>query len=707
MSFRRVPFVRFQQSETDCGIACVSMLLASFGRRASMENLRDMVSWGRDGTSVAAITELLEGLGVRYAVESVDDIGYFRRDDFEGPCMVHWRFSHWVVVEGAGRKGFSVVDPQRGRYMVSPEEYSSSFTGILIRIVGTDYERVGRLARLRSLISRMRSIGGVFIPFVDRKRLGLSVAAALIVQAIPGLGAWLTATLFSRMSVGLDRDTAITCCLSLLAFGIGSGLAMFSRGIASAQLGADLRMSIGVRLLSAFLNASFRYVQGRSIGDVVNRIVGVQVVQNLLSNVLLTVMFDLTSTVVYVVVLLLLWTEAGVYVCLLLVAYAVFLFFSGRRMYHLSVASVNAASTAQSELVGICSAAEAIKLAQAERRISSNWRFTLGQEVFREYRFLRFQAMLQAAGVFVQQVLPLCILVYGAFRFTQGSVSIGLIAGVNSLLGSLFGSAMMISYTAQQILSSGVVLERVRDLLHAPQEISRDMSSEGIGAATFSQSLTLSHVVKRYGGSSYPVLSDVSLTVRPGDFIGIKGRTGAGKTTLLRTIVCLEDIEGGDIRFDGVSKDELTVMSVRSLFGVVSQEPQIMAGSLRYNLTLGVDGVFSDDLLFEALEVVELAQEVRMMPMGLDTVIGDSGAGLSGGQCQRLAIGRAVLRDCSVLVLDEATSALDLSTEVAVVSKLRRRGVAVICATHRDSTLRSADAVYELAGGKLTRVCLC
>lgn len=704
MSFRCVPFVRFQQSETGCGIACISMLLAYFGRRISIEDLRDMVSWGRDGTSVAAITELLERLSVRYTVEGVDDIDYFRSDKFEGPCMVHWRFSHWVIVEGAGRKGFSVVDPQRGRYIVSPEEYSNSFTGVLIRIVETDHKRVGRLVRLRSLIYHGRSISRVFIPFIDRKRLVLSVAAALVVQTIPGLGAWLTATLFSRMSVGLDKSTAIICCLSLFTFGVGSGLAMLSRGIASAQLGADLRMSIGVRLLSSFLNASFRYVQGQSIGDIVNRIVGVQVVQNLLSNVLLTVMFDLTSTVVYVVALLLLWTEAGVYVCLLLVIYAVFLFFSGRRMYHLSVASVNAASTAQSELVGICSAVEAIKLAQAERRISEDWRVSLGSEVFREYKFLRFQAMLQGVGVFVQQVLPLCILVYGLFRFTQGSVSIGLITGVNSLLGSLFGSAMMISYTAQQILSSGVVLERVRDLLHMPQEVPRDAFTEGVGNATFSQSLTLSHIVKRYGGSSYPVLSDVSLTVQPGDFIGIKGRTGAGKTTLLRTIVGLEEIDDGDIRFDGVNKDELTVMSVRSLFGVVSQEPQIMAGSLRHNLTLGVDGVFSDDLLFEALDLVGLSREVRMMPMGLDTVVGDSGAGLSGGQCQRLAIGRAVLRDCSVLVLDEATSALDVATEMAVIGRLRRRGVAVICATHRDSTLRWADAVYELAGGKLTRV---
>ncbi|WP_158247599.1 ATP-binding cassette domain-containing protein [Actinomyces qiguomingii] len=210
--------------------------------------------------------------------------------------------------------------------------------------------------------------------------------------------------------------------------------------------------------------------------------------------------------------------------------------------------------------------------------------------------------------------------------------------------------------------------------------------------------------MKQYGGSSYPVLRDVSLTVRPGDYIGIKGRTGAGKTTLLRAIVCLEEIDEGRIEFDGVGKEELTLASVRALFGVVSQDSQVIAGSLGFNLTLGVEDAYSDEALFEVLDLVELSGEVRMMPMGLDTVVGDSGAGLSGGQRQRLAIGRAVLRDCSVLVLDEATSALDVSMEMKVISSLRSRGIAVICATHRDSTLRSADAVYELDGGVLKRV---
>ncbi|WP_243118539.1 peptidase domain-containing ABC transporter [Actinomyces wuliandei] len=703
MSFRRVPFVRFQQSETDCGLACVSMLLASFGRGVSMEALREMVSWGRDGTSVAAITELFDKLAVHYVVEQIDDISYFSGSEFRGPCIVYWRFSHWVVVEGASRRGFAVVDPQRGRYMVSVEEYSRSFTGILIRVVDTSSQRFSRLARLGAAIQRSCSAGRLFFRFVDRPRLLLSIAAAFVVQAVPALGAWLTATLFGRVTLGLNYDTFVVCCLSLLAFGLGSGLAMLARGVASAQLGASVRMSVSSQLLSAFLNASFRYVQGRSIGDVVNRIVGVQVVQNLVANVLLMAIFDLGSMLVSVVVLALLWTEVGACVCIVLTLYAFFLFFSGRRLYHLSMASVNAASSAQGQLVGICAAAEAIKLAQAEHRVSSSWAGSLGAEVLSEYMFSRFQSVVQAVGIFVQQVLPLCILAYGLLMFTQGGVSIGLIAGVNSLLGSVLGSAMMISYSAQQILTSGVALERVRDLLSAPQESSKAVSGGEVGDATFRRSLTLSNVVKRYGGSSAPVLRDVSLTVKPGDFIGIKGRTGSGKTTLLRTVIGLENIDGGDIKFDGVSKDMLTVKSVRSLFGVVSQDPQIMAGSLRYNLLLGVEDSFSDDLLFQALDVVELSHEVRMMPMELDTVVGDAGVGISGGQRQRLAIARAVLRDCSVMVLDEATSALDVSTEMVVIDRLRRRGMAVICATHRDSTLRSADAVYEISGGRLMR----
>ncbi len=205
----------------------------------------------------------------------------------------------------------------------------------------------------------------------------------------------------------------------------------------------------------------------------------------------------------------------------------------------------------------------------------------------------------------------------------------------------------------------------------------------------------------RFSYGDTPVLNGVSLKIQPGEKVALVGASGGGKSTLVQVILGLYPPQSGTVRFDGVPMTEIGLEVVRSHVATVLQHPALFNDSVRVNLTLGRE--LSDEQLWQALEVAQLADTVRELPCGIDTVVGRQGVRLSGGQRQRLAIARMVLSDPQVVILDEATSALDAETEaklhVALREFLRDRTTLIIA--HRLSAVKQADRAYVFDGGQI------
>lgn len=488
--------------------------------------------------------------------------------------------------------------------------------------------------------------------------------------------------------------------MTLIFFSIGVASSVASRGILSAQIGGRINYSIGEQAMKSLLRSRFSYLETRSAGDIVNRISSIQVIQILVSDVLLNAIFDLIATLFYGVILLRVSILIGIIVLGTVLLYVITLLISGSKMYQLAMGSAQMASITQSKTVQIASAMEIIKVSQAEEKVLNQWRNNFLDEINYDIRYSSFQSLIAAIGSLIQYFLPLSVTVYGLYLVSINVQSIGTVAAINTLLGSLLGSTLSISYVVQHFLSSRSALDRVRDIVSAPCE---DDEVENLSKkeATFYKELTVSSIGKTFTGSNCPVFKDVSFSLHPGEFVGLVGKTGAGKTTLLRILISLEKATEGEIKFDGCNLIDLNLRSIRSLFGVVAQENAFIPGTIRDNLEISVPGEICGENIMKALRVAALDKEIERMPMGLNTYLGEGGGGISGGQRQRLSIARAVLRSPSVLVLDEATNALDTKTELEIFKNLKNLGVTIICATHRESTLKNADFVMELSDGKL------
>jgi ATP-binding cassette subfamily B protein len=225
-------------------------------------------------------------------------------------------------------------------------------------------------------------------------------------------------------------------------------------------------------------------------------------------------------------------------------------------------------------------------------------------------------------------------------------------------------------------------------------------SIDHVAAQILEGALTARSVRFRHTARSPWVVDGVDLDVTPGTKLAVVGRSGSGKSTLARLLVGLYRPTEGEVSLDGMAIGEVELRSLRRQLGVVLQEPFLVTGTLRDNIVLRRPDASAADMA-EAARLAAIDDDIAALPMGYDTVVAEGGAGLSGGQRQRIALARALLDRPAVVVLDEATSHLDTSTEARIETNLRRLGVTRVVIAHRLSTVRDADRIVVMDGGKI------
>ena len=333
-----------------------------------------------------------------------------------------------------------------------------------------------------------------------------------------------------------------------------------------------------------------------------------------------------------------------------------------------------------------------LKVAGAERRAFSFWarRYAgMAQALYGR------PALLLAAPALVPLIAMAGTIAFYGVAATTGIAAADYMA-FNYAFGMVSGAITALAVAIPQLARLRPLLEMIEPIMKAvPETLSgqRQISS-------LKGSIEVSNVSFRYADNLPLVLNDVSLKVKPGEYVAIVGTTGCGKSTLLRLLLGFEKPTGGCIFYDGQDLASVDARSVRRNIGVVMQNGDLFAGDLFGNITLMNPHATIDDA-WEAAELAGIADDIRKMPMGMQTLVSEGSGGVSGGQRQRILIARAVCGKPRVLMLDEATSALDNVTQRHVSDALARLECTRIAIAHRLSTIREADRIVMLEGGRI------
>ena len=257
--------------------------------------------------------------------------------------------------------------------------------------------------------------------------------------------------------------------------------------------------------------------------------------------------------------------------------------------------------------------------------------------------------------------------------------------------GAVMGAFTSLSGIALSVSHIRPILEMAEPFLKAEPETSEQREI----VTQLSGSIELNHVFFRYTDNSPYIVNNLSLKIKPGEYVAIVGRTGCGKTTLMRLLLGFENPEKGAVYYDGKDISRLDLCSLRRNIGTVMQSGGLFQGDIFSNIIISAPHLTLDEA-WEAAEKAGIAEDIRSMPMGMQTIISEGQGGISGGQKQRIMIARAIAPKPKILIFDEATSALDNKTQKQVSDALDAMGCTRIVIAHRLTTIRHCDRILVL-----------
>jgi ATP-binding cassette subfamily B protein len=310
----------------------------------------------------------------------------------------------------------------------------------------------------------------------------------------------------------------------------------------------------------------------------------------------------------------------------------------------------------------------------------------------------RLMALMFPTVMLILNVSSVAVIWFGAFRIDEGSMQVGTLIAFLSYLVQILMAVMMATFMAMMIPRASVCADRITEVLETETSVTRPANPvhELRGHGT----VELRGASFSYPGAEQPVLRDLDITIEPGQTLAIIGSTGAGKTTLINLLPRLFDATGGQVLVDGVDVRQLDPDLLWSRIGLVPQKPYLFSGTVASNLRYGKPDA-TDEELWHALEVAQAADFVREMDGGLDAPVAQGGTTVSGGQRQRLAIARALVKRPEIYVFDDSFSALDLATDARLRQALRAdvRGATLVIVAQRVSTIVDADQIIVLDDG--------
>jgi ATP-binding cassette subfamily B protein len=310
----------------------------------------------------------------------------------------------------------------------------------------------------------------------------------------------------------------------------------------------------------------------------------------------------------------------------------------------------------------------------------------------------RLQALMFPTATLIVNFSSVAVVWFGSNRISDGLMKPGAMIAFLTYLTQILMSVMMTTWMAALIPRAAVSAERIMEVLQTPSSVV--ISQNPISDLSQTAVLQFDHVSFKYPGAEQPVLCDVSFTVRAGETLAVIGSTGSGKTTLVNLIPRLVDATEGVVSLDGADVRDLAPEALWSRVGIVPQKPYLFSGTVASNLAYGKEDATEEEM-WEALRIAQAEDFVRAMPEGLHATIAQGGSNVSGGQRQRLAIARALIRRPEIYLFDDSFSALDLATDARLRSALAPyvKDSVVVVVAQRVSTIRNADKIMVLEDG--------
>ena len=686
----KVPVV-MQMEALECGAASLAMVMAYYGKWVPLEQVRLDCGVSRDGSNarnvlVAARSYGFDAQGYRCELDSI-------KKNMPFPCIIHWNFNHFVVLDGFKGNYAYLNDPARGEVKVSMEEFDSAFTGICLAITpGKDFVPGGKPKSTLEFARRRLSGAGAAVAFV----LLTTVIGYLFGIINPVFSGFF----MDHLLTGENRDLLLPFIALLSLLGLAQIVTYWIQAVYSLKINGKMAIVGSSTYMWKVLRMPMAFFSQRMAGDILQRQGTNASIASVLVNTLTPLLLNTIMMVFYLVVMLrysVMLTMVGIVTIVLNLLVSRLI--SAKRVNITRVQMRDAGKLAAATVSGI-QMVETIKSSGAENGYFQKWAGYQASVNAQNVKYIRLNQYLGSIPTLLSTLANASVMVLGVWLTMRGQFSVGMVMAFQGFLSSFMAPAMTLISAGQTIQEMRTEMERVEDVMQYPTDPHfKDLPlEEGADYSKLSGRIELRNVSFGYSPLGKPLIRDFSMSMQPGSRVAFVGTSGCGKSTLSKLISGLYQPWSGEILFDGKPISEIDRSVFTGSVAVVDQDITLFEDTIANNIKMWDDSIEDFEMILAARDA-QIYDDIMAREGGFYGKLTEGGKDLSGGQRQRLEIARVLAQDPSVIIMDEATSALDAKTEYELVKAVKDRGITCIVIAHRLSTIRDCDEIIVLDKG--------
>lgn len=682
-----------QHDITDCAAACIATICLTYGKETSITKLRDLSGTDIKGTTVLGIVQTLEQLGFEAKA------GRMTREQFErkftlpmiARVITKEGLTHFVVVHKIKKNHLIVADPAKGIVKIKKDEFFEDFDNHVV-LMATTNEFVADKTKTKSVFDRF------FKLLSSQKKLFIYAIIGSIILTVLGIAS----SFFNKIL--MDEILPYNLKNQLIIFCIGFGIvALFNILLSAARQHLLLHLSIKIDIplmlgyFKHIFNLPMRFFGTRRTGDILTRFSDAGTIKNIFTSISLSLIIDILLTIFSGIILFFMNAKLFAIIIILTILNIILVYAFLKPYKEINIKQMEKQAMLNSQIIDSLKGIETVKSFGVEDSTLEKMENKYIQAIRVGYKESVLSNVQGALSGIIGNIGNIVLMFIGASAVMNGEITLGSLFAFVSLSGYFMDPIGRLVSLQLQIQEANIAMKRMSELYDIEEEQSNE--TDYVKDFSLKGDININNVTFRYGQRK-PVLEDITLSIKNKQKVAIVGQSGGGKTTLAKLFLGLWTPESGTININGYNIEELDKKILRNKIAYVPQNIELFSGTIEENIKIGKPTATYQEIKAACIQA-GCAEFIERLPVKYGTYLEEAGANLSGGEKQRIALARALIKEPDILILDEATSNLDFASEALIYKTLFSLQCTVIIIAHRLSTIKKCDKIVVIDNNRI------
>lgn len=682
-----------QEDENDCGPICMAMICEYYGKKVSISKFREYGGTNKNGTNLLGLIKIGEKVGLDVEAFELEELNLLKENNF--PCIAHIinndGLEHYVVLERMTSELIVYMDPAKGRIKADIHEFKGYWTNIIMLINRNNSF---------NQISERPSVIPLFIDIIknNKKYLLYILCASIIINLIGFIGTLYFKFLVDDIIPSKIINEVHKISLALILLYALQELIEFSRLHLILKLSVKIDLKVMLDYYKHILNLPMNFFETRKKGEIISRFNDVNKIREAISTIAITLMVD----ILLIIIGSILMAIQNLNLFLIVISFIPLYFFTAyyfrKKFEKYNYLEMEENAKLNTFMIESLQGISTIKSFDAQRIILNQTKIKLNNVIKYLLKLGEYSNVQVSINQFLTLITSVLILWYGSTLVLSNNIKLGELLSFNALVIYILGPIGRLVDVQPLIQSSIVAARRIVEVNDLEIEKNLDSGKN----FNFTTDINIKNVSFNYNNSKKSI-KNLNMLINKGQQIAIVGKSGSGKSTISKLLNSFYEVNEGEILIDNINIKDISKSKYREKVGYVSQENFFFSGSIIDNLLLGNKTNVNEEQLSRAIKLVGLVEDIEKLPLKYDTIIEENGVNFSGGQLQRLALARVILKDPDIFILDEITSSLDSISEKRIVdniSALKNLGKTIIIISHRLNVIENSDVIYCISEGE-------